>query len=76
MTVTVTGNTFVPEAAIQVNGTARTTNYVNATTLTFVATVADQATTGTLAAAVTNPGPGTGLSSTTNLTVSAPTKVR
>jgi hypothetical protein len=72
-TVTVTGNTFVPGAVIQVNGTARTTNYVNATTLTFVATVADQATTGTLAVTATNPGPGSGLSATANLTVSAPT---
>jgi hypothetical protein len=47
-TITVTGNTFVPTSVVQVNGSARATTYVNATTLTFIATVADQATAGHL----------------------------
>jgi trimeric autotransporter adhesin len=72
-TLTVTGNTFFPGTVIQVNGTARTTTYVNATTLTFVATVADQATAATLLVTATNPAPGGGISAVANLTVSAPT---
>ncbi len=72
-TITVTGNTFVPSSVVQVNGAPRATTYVNATTLTFVATVADQATQTTLFVSVTNPAPGGGTSFISNLTVSAPT---
>ncbi len=70
-TVTVTGNTFVPTSVVQVNGAARVTTYMNATTLTFVATVADQATAGTLTVTVTNPAPGGGTSPATTLAVAA-----
>ena len=72
-TITVTGNTFVPGAVVQVNGAPRATTYVNATTMTFAATVADQATQTTLFVSVTNPAPGGGTSLISNLTVSAPT---
>jgi trimeric autotransporter adhesin len=68
-TITVTGNTFVPTSTVQVNGTSRAATYVNAGTLTFVATVADQATAGTLAVTVTNPPPGGGTSPAANLSV-------
>jgi hypothetical protein len=71
-TITVTGNTFVSGSVVQVNGIARATTYVNSTTLTFVATVADQATAATLAVTVTNPMPGGGTSAATNLTVNDP----
>ena len=72
-TITVTGNTFVPGAVIQVNGTARATTYVNATTVTFVATVADQATQAMLYVTATNPSPGGGTSPISDLNVSPPT---
>lgn len=72
-TITVTGNTFVPTSVVQVNGVARTTTYVSPTTLTFAATVADQASAGTLSVTVTNPAPGGGSSPAANLTVGAPT---
>jgi len=68
-TVTVTGNTFVPTSTVKVNGNARATTYVNATTVTFVATLADQANSGTLAVTVTNPAPGGGTCPVANLTV-------
>jgi hypothetical protein len=73
VTVTVTGNTFVPGAVIQVNGTPCATTYVNATTLTFVATVADQATVTMLLVTATNPAPGGGISAVANLSVGRPT---
>jgi hypothetical protein len=71
-TITVTGSTFVPASVVQVNGNARATTYVNATTLTFVATVTDQATTGTLAITVNNPPPGGGTSPAATLSVAVP----
>ncbi len=72
-TITVTGNTFVPASVVNVNGAARTTTYVNPTTLTFVATVADQATQGTFTVTVTNPTPGGGTSPSATLAVAPPT---
>jgi len=71
-TITVTGNTFVPTSVLQVNGSVRATTYVSATALTFVATVADQATAGTLAVTVTNPAPGGGTSPAASLSVVQP----
>ena len=68
-TITVTGQTFVPSSLVKVNGNTRATTYVNVTTLTFVATVADQANSGSLAVSVTNPAPGGGTSPVANLTV-------
>ncbi len=74
-TITVTGQTFVPTSVVNVNGNARATTYVNAATLTFVATVADQANSGTLAVSVTNPAPGGGTSQVASLTVGTVTPV-
>ena len=71
-TVTVTGNTFVPTSVVQINGAARATTYVNSTTLTFQATVADQAHAGTLYVTVTNPAPGGGTSPAASLAVTGP----
>jgi hypothetical protein len=73
VTITVTGNTFIPASVVQVNGVARPTIYVNSSTLTFVATVTDQATMATLAVTVTNPAPGGGTSPVANFTIGAPT---
>jgi trimeric autotransporter adhesin len=70
--VTVTGDRFVTASVAQVNGTARATTYVNASTLTFLATVADQASVGTLAVTVTNPAPGGGTSPVANISVTQP----
>lgn len=72
VTITVTG-VFVPASAVQVNGTARPTTYVNATTLTFAATVTDQASVSILAVTVTNPAPGGGTSPVSNLVIGNPT---
>ena len=72
-TITVTGNTFVSNSAVKVNGNARSTTYVNSTTLNFIATVADQADSGILAVTVTNPPPGGGTSPTANLTIGSGT---
>jgi trimeric autotransporter adhesin len=68
-TVTVTGPGFVPTSTVQVNGVARATTYVDKTTLTFAATVADQANVGTLAVTVKNPAPGGGVSAIASLSV-------
>jgi trimeric autotransporter adhesin len=70
--LTVTGDRFVTASTVQVNGTARATTYVNVSTLTFVATVADQASAGTLAVTVTNPAPGGGTSPVANVSVVGP----
>ena len=72
-TVTVTGGPFVAGASVQVNGSPRVTSYVNTTTLTFVATVADQSSATTLLVTATNPAPGGGTSPAAHLAVSAPT---
>ena len=71
-TVTVTGTGFVAASVVQVGMTARATTYVNSTTLTFVATVADQSTAGTLPVTVMNPAPGGGTSPVAGLLVTAP----
>ncbi len=71
-TIAVTGTGFVAASVIQVNGTARPTTYVDSGTLTFTATVADQATAATLAVTVVNAAPGGGTSAVANLTVTVP----
>jgi hypothetical protein len=73
-TITVTGNTFVAASVVNVNSVARNTTYGNPTTLTFVATVADQATQGTFTVTVTNPTPGGGTSPSASLTVAPPSQ--
>ncbi len=72
VTITVTGTGFIPASVVSVGGTARPTTYVNATTLTFSATVADQSTGGSLGVSVTNPAPGGGTSPVVYLNVVVP----
>lgn len=70
--ITVTGTGFVAASVVQVGGVARTTTFVNSTTLTFAATVADQATTANLAVTVTNAAPGGGTSPIAYLSIVVP----
>ena len=72
-TITVTGNGFVLASVIQVSGAARPTMYVNGNTLTFTATVADQAKAANLPVTVTNPAPGGGTSPVAYLSIAGPT---
>lgn len=72
-TITVSGTGFVPTSVVHMANTARTTTYVNAATLTFTATVADQATSGNLPVSVINPAPGGGTSPVAYLNITAPT---
>jgi hypothetical protein len=71
-TITVTGTGFVAASVVQVGGTARPTTYVNGITLTFTATVADQATAANLPVIVTNAAPGGGTSPVATLSVAVP----
>src|SRR5215472_6131160 len=71
-TITVTGNAFVPASVVSVNGSPRATTYVNSATLTFVATVADQAAQATLPVMVSNPAPGGGTSPLATLSIGVP----
>jgi hypothetical protein len=69
-TLTVNGTNFVADSTVQVNGSNRTTTYVNATQLTASLTAADVASSGTAPITVVNPGPGGGTSGALNLAVS------
>ena len=69
--LTATGSNFYPASVINWNGSARTTTYVNATTLTTIITAADIATAGTATVSITNPTPGGGTSSSQTFTINA-----
>lgn len=73
--ITVTGNTFVPASVVNVNGSPRATTYVSSTTLTFMATVADQAAQAAFPVTVTNPAPGGGTSPVATLSIGVPLPV-
>ena len=68
--VTVTGAGFVPTTIIQVNGTPRTTTYVNATQVNVALTTADVASGGNLSLTAVNSAPGGGTSTATTFAVS------
>jgi hypothetical protein len=76
-TVTVTGTNFILASAVQVNGAARATTYVNTTQLTFQLTATDQATAQLLSVTVVNPTPGggTSLGATLEILTQTPTPV-
>ena len=61
--ITVNGSNFMQGSTVQVGNASRTTTYVSSTQLTFLLTVADQATAATLPIFVVNPAPGGGSSS-------------
>ena len=71
-TLTVTGSGFVSASQVQVNGSARATTFVSATTLTAAIPASDVASAGSLAISVTSPAPGGGTSGTVTFTVTAP----
>src|ERR1039458_9046051 len=68
--LTVNGTNFVVDSTVQVNGSNRTTTYVNATQLTASLTTADVASSGTVPIRVVNPAPGGVTSGALNLVVS------
>jgi hypothetical protein len=72
LTVTIQGSGFVPTSVVQVNGTPRSSTFVNASTLTFVLSVSEQATVAVFAVTVTNPTPGGGTSPVASFTVAVP----
>ena len=71
--VTVSGTGFVPTTTIQVNGSARTTTYVNATQVSVALTTTDVSTAGTLSLTAVNASPGGGTSAASTIAVSDPT---
>ena len=70
-TLTATGSGFYSSSVINWNGSARTTTFVNSTTLTAAITAADIATAGTASVTVTNPAPGGGTSAGQTFTINA-----
>jgi uncharacterized protein (TIGR03437 family) len=71
-TLTLTGTGFVNNSSVWWNGQARTSNFVNATTLTLQVPTADVANAGTAELKVVNPTPGGGTSNILNLTIVQP----
>lgn len=70
--VTVTGTGFVPFTAINVNGAARATTYINSTQVSAALPTADFAASGSLSLTAVNASPGGGTSAVTPLAVSNP----
>jgi hypothetical protein len=70
-TLTATGTNFYSSSVINWNGSAKTTTFVNATTLTASITAADIASAGTATVTITNPAPGGGTSSGQTFTINA-----
>ncbi|MFM2156797.1 MAG: hypothetical protein RL516_1546, partial [Bacteroidota bacterium] len=68
-TLTATGTDFYSSSVINWNGSAKTTTFVNATTLTASITAADIASAGSATVTVTNPAPGGGTSSGQTFTI-------
>ncbi|HVG26932.1 MAG TPA: IPT/TIG domain-containing protein, partial [Acidobacteriaceae bacterium] len=71
-TITLTGTGFEANSAMQWNGSARPTTFVNPTSLRATLTAADLASVGTGQITVNNPGPGGSTSGAQTLTVVAP----
>jgi len=68
-TLTVNGTNFVPTSTAQINGSDRTTTFVNGTQITVSVLSGDLSTAETLAVTVTSPTPGGGLSNSQQLVV-------
>lgn len=68
-TLTVTGTAFVPTSTVTVNGAARATAYVSATSVTATLTAGDLAAAGVDSVEVVNPAPGGGPSNAEILAV-------
>ena len=74
-TFTLTGTGFEPNSAVQLNGTAITTVFVSATSLTVNLTAAQLMQAGTAQLAVFNPSPAGGTSVSMSLQINQPTPV-
>ncbi len=72
LTVTLTGANFTANSVGRWNGVARTTQFVNATTLTMAVTATDVAAAGVASITVFTPAPGGGQSSAQSFTTSTP----
>jgi hypothetical protein len=78
LTLTVTGNGFVPASQVQWNGASRTATYVSATQLIAAITTVDLASAGTANVTVVNPassGVGGGTSAAASFTINNPAPV-
>jgi hypothetical protein len=72
LTVTASGSNFIPSSVIEWNGTAVSTTYVSATSLTAQIPASDLASAATANVIVQNPAPGGGTSSSISFTVANP----
>jgi trimeric autotransporter adhesin len=70
--ITFTGTGFMPSTVINVNGSARTTTFINSTQVSAALPSTDFATAGNLAITAVNPTPGGGTSAAVALTVTNP----
>jgi hypothetical protein len=70
--LTLTGNSFVPNSVVRVNGVNRTTSFVSATQLTATIPASDIASAGMLSITVFTPTPGGGTSTALTLAVLNP----
>lgn len=70
--IAVTGTGFVPSTVIQVNGSNRTTGFINTTEVSVTLTAADVASSGSLSLTAVNPAPGGGTSTATTVAVNNP----
>jgi hypothetical protein len=68
-TLTLTGTNFLASSTVTYNGVGHTATFVSSTQLTISLSATDQATAGSYAVVVTNPGPGGGASSPLNFAV-------
>jgi hypothetical protein len=70
--VTITGTGFVPSTVINVNGSARTTTYINATQVSAALPTSDFTAAGSLSFTAVNSAPGGGTSAAMSLSVNNP----
>lgn len=73
--LTVNGNSFVPGAVVQWNGSPRATTFASGTQLTAAISAADVANPGTVGLTVVNPSPGGGVSNNLSFTITPPNPV-
>jgi hypothetical protein len=74
LTLTLNGSNFLSTSTVTYNGSPHTATYVSSSALKITLSAADQATAGSFAVDVTNPGPGGG-NSTLNFPVNNPAPV-
>jgi hypothetical protein len=70
--LTLNGTNLLASSTVTYNGVGHAATFVSSTQLTISLSATDQATTGSYAVVVTNPGPGGGASSPLNFTVGGP----